>query len=198
MSLGLAKCSQTKVKMPPLFSEVTSEGEDVGMREKPLHIPTSFHSVLMGMAGVEHTGWVPQWLFFPYLPPHSSTWLSKCMSIASWRPCSWPVWPGAYCITSPGSSPLRPRGHHSITQAAELDTFSEGICPSSSSQGSGENPYSSSETVNSSLWLTSRSNPMAFRVPPLGTQISCFDALSPAFSITFYQEGPHRESIEHR
>lgn len=138
MSLVPAKCSQTRV---------ASEGEDVSTREKPLHIPASFHSDLMGMAGAKRTGWMPQRLVFPYPPPYTSTWLPKCMPIASWRPCSRPLRPGALCVSFPGSSLLRPRGHHSIAQAAGLDTFSQGVCPSSSSQGSGENPYPSSQST---------------------------------------------------
>lgn len=37
-----------------------------------------------------------------------------------------------------------------------------GVCPSSSRQGSAENLYSSSETLKSSFWLTSRSKPYGF------------------------------------
>lgn len=59
MSPVPAKCSQTGVKMPPLFSEVASEREDVSMRVKLLHTLASFLRGLMGMTGAKHTGWMP-------------------------------------------------------------------------------------------------------------------------------------------
>lgn len=76
-SLVPAKCSQTRVKMPSLFSEV---GEAVSMREKLLHIPASFHGGLMGMAPLppKHTGQMPQWFSFS-LPTTTQLYLAAKM-----------------------------------------------------------------------------------------------------------------------
>lgn len=63
MSLVPAKCNQTRVKMPPLFSEVASKGEDVSERKAFVHtgfFPWRFD----GNGRVKHTGWMPQTFFF--------------------------------------------------------------------------------------------------------------------------------------
>ena len=73
MSPVTAKCSQTRVKMPPLFSEAASEREDINQHESKAFAHTGFFPWRLDVNDRGQAHWVDALnvlFFFPSLPSH--------------------------------------------------------------------------------------------------------------------------------